>query len=95
MTAAKQFTCPTCGFTIATPTGMDELVKFVTMHKDENHPEMQMSQEQFMSLVKDVQVMGAEPMKKMGRKGKVEQKEESEAWKAQENVGKRFRGDKS
>jgi hypothetical protein len=93
MAAAKQFICPTCGFSVTTPMGMDDLVAHVTTHKDKHHPDVKMTQEQFMARVKDVDVMGAAPMKK-GGKGKIEQKEESEAWKAQENVGKRFRSDK-
>jgi uncharacterized short protein YbdD (DUF466 family) len=85
---ALQFTCPTCGWSITTPGGMEDLQKHVMMHKDEHHPDMKMTQEQFKARVKEVEIMGGE-MKK-GSPGKITQKEESEAWRAQENIGKRM-----
>ncbi len=86
---AQQFTCPSCGWYVATPHGMEDLQKTVMMHKDDHHPDMKMTPEQFMARVKDVEISGGETMMK-GGSGKITQKEESEAWRAQENIGKRM-----
>ena len=84
----QQFTCPSCGWSVTTPHGMEDLQKIVMVHKDDHHPDMKMTQQQFMDRVKEVEMMGGE-MKK-GGPGKITQKEESEAWRAQENIGKRM-----
>ena len=66
MATAKQFTCPTCGFNVATPAGMSDLMKHVTMHKESQHPDMQMSESELMSKVKDVELWGATSGKMAG-----------------------------
>jgi hypothetical protein len=64
MAAAKQFTCPTCGFSVATPVGLSDLMKHVTLHKETNHPDMQMSESELMARVKDVELSGMAPESK-------------------------------
>jgi hypothetical protein len=88
MTKALQFTCPTCGWSVTTPFGEGDLTKHVMMHKEAHHPDMKMTEDQFRSRVKEVDIMMSSP------KGKITQKEETEAWRSQENIGKRFRSDK-
>ena len=73
---------------MTTPYGEEDLTKHVMMHKEAHHPDMKMTEEQFRSKVKEVDVMMP------SSKGKIEQKEETEAWRSQENIGKRFRSDK-
>ncbi len=92
----QQFDCPVCGWSVTTPHGMDDLKKTVMMHKDDHHPDMKLSEKEAMGMVKEVDMMGGkmsemkegEMMK--GGSGKITQKEESEAWRAQENIGKRM-----
>lgn len=84
---AMRFTCPSCGWSITTPRGMEDLYKHVMMHKEDAHPDMKMTEEKLKSMIKTVDVEGSLP------KGKSMQKEESKAWRAQENIGKRFRSD--
>jgi hypothetical protein len=79
MATAKQFTCPTCGFNVATPAGMSDLMTHVTMHADTHHPDMQMSEAKLTSMVKDVELRGAVP-EKMLSKEMFKPKEESKAW---------------
>ena len=66
MTMAKQFTCPTCGWSITDPKGMEDMMKIVQMHKDMHHPDMKDSKEHIMSIVKDVEIglPGHPPMDK-------------------------------
>ncbi|HEY3420774.1 MAG TPA: helix-hairpin-helix domain-containing protein [Methanomassiliicoccales archaeon] len=66
MTTAKQFTCPTCGWSITDPSGTEELMKFVQMHKDMKHPDMKATKDQIMAMVKDVEIglPGHPPMDK-------------------------------
>lgn len=56
MTTAKQFTCPTCGWSITDPSGSVDMMKFVQMHKDMHHPDMKATPEQIMGMVKDVEI---------------------------------------
>jgi hypothetical protein len=69
-----QFTCPSCGWSITTPMGMEDLTKHVMMHKEDAHPDMKMTEGKFKSMVKTVAVEASSPPK-----GKGMQKEESEA----------------
>ncbi len=66
MTTAKQFTCPTCGWSITDPSGTEDMMKFVQMHKDMHHPDMKATKEQIMTMVKDVEIglPGHPPMDK-------------------------------
>jgi hypothetical protein len=66
MTTAKQFTCPTCGWSITDPSGTEELMKFVQMHKEMNHPDMKATKDEIMASVKDVDIglPGHPPMDK-------------------------------
>ncbi len=57
----KQFTCPVCGFTVATPKGEEDLMKHVQMHKQDFHGDMEMTPEQVASRVKTVNMQ--EPMR--------------------------------
>jgi hypothetical protein len=66
MVTAKQFTCPTCGFSVVTPAGMSDLMKHVTMHKESQHPDMQMSESELLAKVKDIELWGAAPGKMAG-----------------------------
>ena len=72
---------------MTTPFGEGDLTKHVMMHKEAHHPDMKMTEDQFRAKVKEVDVMTSS-------KGKITQKEETEAWRSQENIGKRFRSDK-
>jgi len=56
MVTAKQFSCPTCGWSITDPSGSEEMMKFVQMHKAKQHPDMKLSNEQIMATVKDVEI---------------------------------------
>ena len=73
---------------MTTPFGEEDLTKHVMMHKENHHPDMKMTEEKFKSMVKEVDIMTASP------KGNASQKEETEAWRSQENIGKRLRSDK-
>ena len=86
---AMQFTCPSCGWSITTPGGIEDVQKHVMMHRDEKHPEMQMTEEKFRSLVKEIDVPDVEKPK-ITTGGKIEQKEQTEAWRVQEEIGKRM-----
>ena len=88
MAKALQFTCPTCGWSVTTPFGEEDLTKHVMMHKEARHPDMKMTEEKFRSMVKEVDIMAASP------KGEITPKEQTEAWRTQENIGKHFRSDK-
>ena len=85
MVKAEQFNCP-CGFSITTPGGRDDLMKHVMMHKEDHHPDMKMSQAQLESMIKQVDVVVMGPR----NEGNM-QKEETEAWRVQESIGKRSR----
>ena len=50
--ANKSFTCPACGWTVATPHGDADLVEAVSWHSGKTHPEMKMSREQILGMAK-------------------------------------------
>jgi len=81
---AKQFTCPSCGWSVTTPFGENDLTKHVTMHKENHHPDMKMADDKFKSMVKEVDIRMAPA------EGNIAQKEETDTWKSQENVAKRY-----
>ena len=85
MVKGEQFNCP-CGFSVTSPGGREDLMKHVMMHKEDRHPDMKMSQQQLESMIKqvDIVVMGPKNQGSM-------QKEETEAWRVQETIGKRSR----
>ena len=56
MTNAKQFNCPECAWSITDPKGTEDLMKFVEMHKEMQHPKMMATKAEIMGLVKDVDV---------------------------------------
>ncbi|HEY3420698.1 MAG TPA: hypothetical protein VGK23_09115 [Methanomassiliicoccales archaeon] len=85
MVKALQFNCP-CGFSLITPNGMEELMKHVTAHKSDRHPDMNLSQKQLDSMIKEVDIVVMGP-KNVGNM----QKEETEAWRVQESIGRRSR----
>lgn len=88
MVKAKQFTCP-CGFSVTSPYGTDDVMKHAAVHGSERHPEMKPSKDQLMEMVKDVEV----EVKSTGKvhRGVITQKEETDAWKVQERIGKGIR----
>lgn len=91
MAMAKHFTCPTCGWSITSPGGEKDVMKYVKMHKDEAHPDMQLPPEKIKEMMIDAEI---NLMWSVTPRGVVAPMEYSEAWRAQENIGKRFRSDK-
>jgi len=89
----QQLDCPICGWSVTTPHGMDDVKKNVMMHAKDYHPDLKLSDKDVTDMTKSVEIMGGamkpREMKK-GGPGKITQKEESEAWRAQENIGKRM-----
>ena len=55
MKTAKQYACPECDWTIIDPNGSEEMMKFVHLHNEKQHPDMIASEEEQSGLIKDVE----------------------------------------
>ena len=47
----KQFDCPFCGFQVKAGSE-EEILKYVTMHRDENHADKDVSEEEIKNMIK-------------------------------------------
>ncbi len=88
MVKAKQYTCP-CGFSVTSPYGTDDVMKHAAVHGSERHPDTKTSKDQMMEMVKEVEI--EMPGSGKARKGVITQKEETDAWRIQERIGKGIR----
>ncbi len=91
MVIAKHFTCPVCGWSITSPDGEEDVAKHVKMHKEEKHPSIELAPDQMKKMMIDAEI---NLVWSVTPRGVVTPMEYSEAWRAQENIGKRFRSDK-
>ena len=55
MVEAKQFTCA-CGWTVISPVGEEDTLKYAKMHADEYHSDLNLGPEQLRGSIKTVQI---------------------------------------
>jgi len=92
MVMAKQFTCPVCGWSITSPHGDKDVAKHGMMHKEDQHPDMKLTEKEFMSMVATVEITKGWSVNYPV--GSITPIEYTEADRAQQQIGKRFRTDK-
>ncbi|NLI73425.1 MAG: DUF1059 domain-containing protein [Euryarchaeota archaeon] len=55
MATAKQFQCPFCAFQV-TATDENEVMKHVKVHKQDHHPDADVSDSDIHDMIKDVEI---------------------------------------
>lgn len=61
MADAKQFTC-SCGWTLISPVGEDDVLKYAEMHANEYHADMNLGREQLKGSIRTVPMPQARSM---------------------------------